>query len=80
MSAVKRASRSYGARFTRAQGSVLASQFSGRWDETNMARDADGNIFIDQSRHLFLHLLDYLRAVRDESPHAPRVRPPSGGL
>jgi len=40
--------------------SMLASKFSGRWDDS-MEKDADGNIFIDQSFHLFEKMINYLR-------------------
>jgi len=33
---------------TSVEGSMLASLFSGRWDD-NIEKDADGNFFIDQS-------------------------------
>lgn len=45
---------------TAVPGSMLASKFSGRWDES-LEKDKDGNIFIDQDFPLFSILLKYLR-------------------
>jgi hypothetical protein len=42
-------------------GSVLASQFSGRWDD-RIAKDRDGNYFMDQPIELFEPMVNYLRA------------------
>mmetsp|Transcript_47613 Transcript_47613/g.57348 ORF Transcript_47613/g.57348 Transcript_47613/m.57348 type:complete len:363 (-) Transcript_47613:535-1623(-) len=58
-----------------ADGSVLEAMFRGSWDES-LDRDENGNVFIDQSPDLFLPLLNYMRACRDESPNGPRARPP----
>lgn len=41
-------------------GSMLASLFSGRWDDS-IEKDDDGNFFIDQPFDLFEPMLDYLR-------------------
>jgi len=41
-------------------GSMLASKFSGRWDDS-LEKDRDGNFFIDQDYALFYPLLIYLR-------------------
>lgn len=41
-------------------GSMLASKFSGRWDE-GLEKDKDGDFFIDQDFSLFSILLNYLR-------------------
>ena len=50
--------------------------------ENSLNRDVNGHVFIDQSARLFLPLLEYLRARRDESPnHAdgtPVAEPPKG--
>ncbi len=45
---------------TQFEDSVLAAQFSGRWDES-MERDKDGYMFIDQDPENFLLLVNYLR-------------------
>ena len=42
------------------EGSMLAAQFSGRWDG-GIPHDAEGNIFIDLPYDLFKSLLDFLR-------------------
>jgi len=57
------------------EGSMLASRFSGRWDET-IERDRDGNFFIDQPYELFGPFLDFLRAGQNSTPGAPPVRAP----
>lgn len=56
--------------------SLLASQFSGRWDES-LAKDRDGNFFLDTSPDLFLPLINFLRAKSMETPHSSRVKPPA---
>ena len=43
---------------TQFESSVLAAQFSGRWD---LEKDRNGNIFIDQKHDDFLILVDFLR-------------------
>ena len=43
------------------QGSLLASMFSGRWEDS-LARDEDGRIFFDFNPQYFVYILDYLRA------------------
>jgi len=45
---------------TSVPGSMLASRFSGRWDES-IEKDENGHFFIDQEYSLFRHMLDYLR-------------------
>lgn len=45
---------------TSVPGSMLASRFSGRWDDS-IEKDKDGNFFIDQPFSLFEPMLDYLR-------------------
>lgn len=40
--------------------SMLASRFSGRWDDS-LEKDKDGNFFIDQKYELFELVVDYLR-------------------
>jgi hypothetical protein len=61
---------------TQVEGSMLASKFSGRWDD-RLEKDADGNIFIDQPEELFIPLVNYLRAKQIETPLAMKARPPS---
>jgi len=41
-------------------GSMLASKFSGRWDDS-IAKDENGHFFIDQEYSLFRHVIKYLR-------------------
>jgi len=49
------------------EGSMLAAQFSGRWDD-GLKRDDQGLIFIDYSERIFMPLLDCLRQkVRETS-------------
>jgi hypothetical protein len=57
------------------EGSMLASQFSGRWDES-LAKDSDNRFFLDQDYQLFERLLTYLRALGNETPGGPIVVPP----
>ena len=45
---------------TSVPGSMLASRFSGRWDES-IEKDKDGNYFIDQDYALFEPMINYLR-------------------
>jgi hypothetical protein len=45
---------------TSVEGSLLATIFSGRWDEST-AKDKDGNFFIDFPSDLILPMIDYLR-------------------
>ena len=47
--------------------SVLASQFSGRWDDS-LVKDRDGNFFIDQPVEIFAPLVNFLRSTLCESP------------
>jgi hypothetical protein len=51
---------------TQMDGSMLASKFSGRWDES-LTRDAQGRFFIDQNFTLFEPLLDYLRELSSQT-------------
>ena len=56
---------------TQFEDSVLAAQFSGRWDES-MEKDRDGNIFIDQDPEQFLLLVNYLRLrMNNQSRQVP---------
>jgi BTB/POZ domain len=60
---------------TSVEGSLLASQFSGRWDDS-LAKDADGNFFLDHPIELFLVLVNYLRDRECESQLAPPLQSP----
>eukprot|EP00804_Cyclotella_cryptica_P017591 CCRYP_006737-RA/>CCRYP_006737-RA protein AED:0.10 eAED:0.10 QI:339/1/1/1/1/1/5/753/337 len=60
---------------TSVEQSMLASRFSGRWDES-LEKDRDGNFFIDQPIELFLPMVNYLRAKACETPLGPPVRSP----
>mmetsp|Transcript_20206 Transcript_20206/g.57952 ORF Transcript_20206/g.57952 Transcript_20206/m.57952 type:complete len:332 (+) Transcript_20206:35-1030(+) len=52
------------------EGSMLATQFSGRWDG-GIPRDADGDIFIDLPYDLFKALVDFLRIKSMQSMNDP---------
>jgi len=52
---------------TQIEGSMLASKFSGRWDDS-LEKDQDGRFFIDQPMELFLPMIDYLRDRACETP------------
>jgi BTB/POZ domain len=54
---------------TQIDGSMLASRFSGRWDD-NLEKDPTGRFFVDQPYDLFLPLLNYLRARAIETPRS----------
>ena len=43
-----------------AEGSVLSSMFSGRWEDA-VARDKDGNVFFDHDPDLIVLIINYLR-------------------
>mmetsp|Transcript_28757 Transcript_28757/g.77868 ORF Transcript_28757/g.77868 Transcript_28757/m.77868 type:complete len:325 (+) Transcript_28757:679-1653(+) len=58
-------------------GSMLASRFSGRWDD-NLERDKDGNFFIDQDYSLFLPMLNYLHNTANGTEEYP-IQSPSVG-
>ncbi len=60
---------------TSVDGSMLASRFSGRWDDC-LEKDKDGNFFIDQPMELFGPMIDYLRAKACETALAPPVTTP----
>lgn len=57
------------------EGSMLASRFSGRWDD-NLEKDAEGNFFIDQPVDLFRPLIDFLQRQQTETPESPPTDPP----
>ena len=60
---------------TSVEGSMLASRFSGRWDDA-LEQDDDGNFFIDQPIELFRPMINYLRAKACETPLGPPVKAP----
>mmetsp|Transcript_18233 Transcript_18233/g.32929 ORF Transcript_18233/g.32929 Transcript_18233/m.32929 type:complete len:346 (+) Transcript_18233:63-1100(+) len=60
---------------TSVEGSMLASRFSGRWDES-LEKDRNGNFFIDQPMELFKPMINYLRAKACEMPLGPPVKSP----
>ena len=60
---------------TSVEGSMLASRFSGRWDES-LEKDRDGNFFLDQPIELFRPMINYLRAKASATPLAPPVKSP----
>lgn len=60
---------------TSVEGSMLASRFSGRWDES-IEKDGEGNFFIDQPIELFRPMVNYLRAKALQNPMSPPVRSP----
>jgi hypothetical protein len=61
---------------TMLEGSMLASRFSGRWDDS-LEKDREGNFFIDQPYELFGPLLDNLRAQQAVTPLSYGVISPS---
>ena len=42
-------------------GSMLEAQFGGRWDDSNVAKDEDGNFFIEENVEVFRLLIEFLR-------------------
>ena len=62
---------------TSAPDSMLASKFSGRWDES-LEKDKDGNFFIDQEFDLFMHMVNHLRKKSNGTDLYP-VGSPLGG-
>jgi hypothetical protein len=60
---------------TSVPGTMLASKFSGRWDES-MERDKEGNFFIDQPFPVFELMVNYLRAKACQTPNAPPLTSP----
>lgn len=60
---------------TSVEGSMLASRFSGRWDDT-LEKDEDGNFFIDQPIELFRPMINFLRAKACETPLGPPIKSP----
>ncbi|KAL3918826.1 MAG: hypothetical protein SGARI_007356, partial [Bacillariaceae sp.] len=60
---------------TQIEGSLLASMFSGRWDD-NLEKDTEGKIFIDQDIELFKPLVNYLRALSNQTQLTQLPKPP----
>jgi len=60
---------------TAVPGSMLATRFSGRWDD-NSEKDSNGNFFIDQPFELFGPIIDYLRKKRCHTAFAPPLKSP----
>jgi hypothetical protein len=56
------------------KGSLLASMFSGRWEDS-LERDKDGAIFFDFNPQYFLVILEYLRAKKIATPEHPAPLP-----
>ena len=59
---------------THFEHSMLASRFSGRWDDS-LAKDEDGRYFIDQDPNVFVPLVNYLRQ-QDHKTREDLVVPP----
>ena len=56
------------------EGSLLASMFSGRWEDS-LERDQDGAIIFDFNPQYFVVILDYLRAKKIATPENPAPLP-----
>ena len=56
------------------EGSLLASMFSGRWEDS-VQRDQDGAVFLDVKPQHFTAILDYLRVKKIASPENPAPLP-----
>ena len=56
------------------EGSLLASMFSGRWED-GLERDQDGAVFFDFSPQYFGFILDSLRAKKIATPENPASMP-----
>ena len=52
---------------TQVEDSMLASRFSGRWDDS-LEKTKDGRFFIDQPIELFAPLINYLRSLASATP------------
>lgn len=54
------------------EDSMLAAQFSGRWDNS-IEKDKDGIFFIDQPIDIFLPMIDFIRSTQSQTPsmHPP---------
>lgn len=60
---------------TSVEGSMLATRFSGRWDDS-LEKDGDRNFFIDQNFELFELIIDHLRTMHNEAALGPPLVPP----
>lgn len=56
--------------------SMLASRFSGRWDES-LEKDKNRNFFVDQDPKVFMQLLNYLRLCDQNKRNNTKIEPPS---
>ena len=56
------------------EGSLLATMFSGRWEDS-VKRDQDGAVFFDVNPLYFGYILDYLRAKKIATPENPAPLP-----
>ena len=56
------------------EGSLLASMFSGRWEDS-VQRDQDGAVFLDFNPQHFTVILDYLRVKKIATPENPAPLP-----
>ena len=56
------------------EGSLLASMFSGRWEE-RLKKDKHGNVFLDFNPDCFKLILNYLRAKKIENPRSKAKEP-----
>ena len=63
---------------TYVEDSMLAAQFSGRWDDT-VAKDEDGNFFVDQPIELFQPMINFIRS-KQNSKSASAIAPQPPGL
>ena len=61
------------------EGSLLASMFSGRWED-RLKKDKHDNVFLDFNPECFKLILNYLRAKKIETPRskAKTPNPPEG--
>lgn len=55
-------------------GSMLASKFSGRWDDS-LEKDENGHYFLDHDFEDFKMMIDFLRGKAIETPNYPVVAP-----
>jgi hypothetical protein len=61
---------------TQVDGSMLASRFSGRWDDS-LEKSSEGRYFIDQPIELVLPLVNYLRDLASETPSVRPAKSPT---
>jgi len=60
------------------KGSMLATRFSGRWDDS-LEKDPEGHFFIDQNFERFELMIDHLRSMQNETSLTPCLKPPFEG-